>query len=374
MKLLLYDYMQVAGGAERVTLTLAQALPEFRTVVSRRYPDAEPLLADVNVSLTQLGNRLTRWLTRIPEAAFNFRFRAHAVEHAHTVLYSGFYAPLAVHRQKSGRRVYYCHTIPRFAYDLYSASRADFPLVLRGLFSLFAAAVRWQYEAAIAKMDVVLVNSVNVQRRVKHFLGIDAVVVYPPVATRHFQWAADGGYYLSVARLTANKRVDVIVQAFSQMPERRLVVASGGPELSRLRTLAASAPNIEFVGWQTEEALRQWIANAHAAIYLPVDEDFGMSPVECMAAGKAVIGVAEGGLLETIVHGKTGILIQGQPTPENLQAAVEDLELLGPQSMRFACESRAAEFDEERFVETIKRHLLPDAKYAQSVGQAPTIL
>ncbi len=357
MKLILYDYFQVAGGAERVTLTLALALPEFRTIVSRRYADAEPLLAGTQVSVAQLGNRVTRWLTRIPEAGFNFRFRAHCVELAQTVLYSGFYAPLAVHRQRSGLRVYYCHTIPRFAYDLYSDSRDRYPWILRGLFAAFAALVRWQYQRAVSKMDLVLVNSDNVKKRLKHFLGIDAQVVYPPVATTHFRWAGDGGYYLSMARLTANKRVDVIVQAFLTIPERRLVVASGGPELARLQALAAGASNIEFVGWQTEEDLREWVNNAHAAIYLPVDEDFGMSPVECMAAGKPVIGVAEGGLLETVVHGQTGLLIQGAPTADRLRAAVIELESLDPASMRSACEARAALFDEAFFVDAMKQRL-----------------
>lgn len=359
--ILLYDYMQVAGGAERVTLTLARALPDFQTVVSRNYDDAQPLLAEAAAHVTQLGDGWTRWMTRIPEAAFNFRWRARCVEDAQTVLYSGFYAPLAVHRQKSGLRVYYCHTIPRFAYDLYSTSRTGFPWVLRGLFGCFAAAVRWQYQKAVRKMDVVLVNSDNVRKRLQHYLGVQAQVVYPPVATSRFKWAGDVGYYLSVARLTPNKRVGVIVQAFLRMPERRLVVASGGPELAHLQAMAAGAPNITFVGWQTEDALRDLVAKAHAAIYLPVDEDFGMSPVECMAAGKPVIGVAEGGLLETVVHGQTGVLIQGEPTPDKLCAAVQELELLDSAPMRSACEVRAAQFDETHFVDAIKQHLTPAA-------------
>lgn len=357
MKFVLYDYMQVAGGAERVTLTIANAFPEFQAVVSRTYSDAAPLLAGNSVPIKQLGNGFTRWMTRIPEAAFNFRFRARFVEQAQTVLYSGFYAPLAVHLQKTGLRVYYCHTIPRFAYDLYSVSRAGYPWVFRGLFGCFAAIVRWQYQRAIRKMDLVLVNSENVKKRLKHFLNVDAQVVYPPVATDQFKWAGDGGYYLSIARLAPNKRVDIIVQSFLGMPQRRLIVASGGAELEKLQTMAAGAPNIEFIGWQTEESLRQWVANAHAAIYLPVDEDFGMSPVECMAAGKAVIGVAEGGLLETVVHGQTGFLIVGQPTPETVQTAVDALEKLDVASMRSRCEARAAQFNEACFVTAIQWHL-----------------
>jgi glycosyltransferase involved in cell wall biosynthesis len=356
-KLLLYDYLQVAGGAERVTLTLAAALPDFHCVVSRTYPESSPLIQKTEASVTQLCNGWTRLLTRIPEAMFNFRFRANCVDDAKVVLYSGFYAPLAVHRQKSGRRVYYCHTIPRFAYDLYCASRQSFPWLLRGLFGLFAGAVRWQYGRAIRRMDVVLVNSENVRQRLQHYLGVDAQVVYPPVDTASFEWIADEGYYLSVARLTPNKRVDVIVEAFLRMPSKRLVVLSGGPELSRLKAMAAGATNIQFEGWLTEASLRQWVGNAYAAIYLPVDEDFGMSPVECMAAGKPVIGVAEGGLLETVVPGETGVLIHGQPTVEKLIAAVEELDALQHASLRAVCEARAKRFDTPIFVENMRRFL-----------------
>jgi glycosyltransferase involved in cell wall biosynthesis len=332
-------------------------LPDFQLVVNRIYADAEPLLVGVNANIFQLGNRYTHWLTRIPEAMFNFRFRAHCVVPASLVVYSGFYAPLSVHRQKTGLRVYYCHTLPRFAYDLYAMSRAGMPWAARWAFGLFAAALRWQYRRAISRMDVVLVNSENVRKRLKYYLGLDAKVVYPPVDTQDFKWNGDDGYYLSVARLTPNKRVDVVVQAFMRMPGRRLVVLSGGPELERLRAMAEGSSNIQFEGWQTEDALRNWIARAHAAIYLPVDEDFGMSPVECMAAGKPVIGVAEGGLLETIVHGQTGVLINGQPTPEKLMDAVDELESLNPTSMRRACETRAVAFDEAVFIETMQQIL-----------------
>lgn len=362
--------MQVAGGAERVTLTLAKALPDFELVVNRIYADAEPLLVGVNAKIFQLGNRYTRWLTRIPEAMFNFRFRAYCVAPASLVVYSGFYAPLSVHRQKSGLRVYYCHTLPRFAYDLYGLSRADLPWATRWAFGLFSAALRWQYSRAISRMDVVLVNSENVRKRLKHYLNIEARIVYPPVETYNFKWQSDEGYYLSVARLTKNKRVDIVVQAFVRMPERRLVVLSGGPELGRLRAMANGASNIEFHGWQTEDALRNWIARAHAAIYLPIDEDFGMSPVECMAAGKPVIGVAEGGLLETIVHGETGVLMDGPPTIEKLMQAVDELESLSPLSMRIPCEARAAKFGEAVFIQIMKQILGENGGHA-SVGLGP---
>lgn len=363
---LLYDFMQVAGGAERVTLTLAEALPDFQTVVSRCYPQAEPLLQASSAQVQELHGGFSTWLPRILESMWCFRFRAGRLRDADTVVYSGFYAPLAVYQQRQGRRIYYCHTIPRFAYDLYDSTLERFPLPLRPFYAMFVRWFRWQYESAIGRMDRILVNSENVRQRLRRYTGRDAEVVYPPVATQHFVPLEDEGYYLSTARLVANKRVDVIVQAFLAMPERRLVVLSGGPELERLQAMAAGARNIRFTGWQTDEALRRWVGGARAVVYVPVDEDFGMSPVEAMAAGKPVIGVAEGGLLETVIPRETGMLIESPPDPSSLVQAVEALETLraarGEEWLRAACRARAQCFTEARFIERMRDILKADGK------------
>lgn len=351
---ILYDFMQVAGGAERVTLTLAQALPGFETVVSRCYAQARPLLDGSPVTVRELRGGWSTWLPRILESMWCFRFRARCLRDADTVLYSGFYAPLAIYHQRGGRRIYYCHTIPRFAYDLYETSLAQFPLPLRPAYALFVRWFRTRYEAAIGRMDRILVNSENVRERLRLYTGLDSEVVYPPVATHHFQPLGDEGYYLSTARLVPNKRVDVIVRAFAHMPGHRLVVLSGGPELERLKALAGEAGNIVFTGWQSDDALRRWVGRARAVVYLPVDEDFGMSPVEAMAAGKPVIGVAQGGLLETIVDGGTGFLVADPPTPEAVIEAVTKVEHEKSESMSAACIARAQLFTENRFVQRMR--------------------
>lgn len=354
---LLYDFMQVAGGAERVTLTLAEAFPDFQTLVSRCYPDAQALLDGSTAQVQELRGGWSALLPRILESMWCFRFRADRLYDAHTVLYSGFYAPLAVYQQRSGRRFYYCHTIPRFAYDLYDSSLASFPFWLRPLYAVFVRWFRKQYESAIARMDRIFVNSENVRARLQRYTGLDAEVVYPPVATQHFRFLADEGYYLSTARLVSNKRVDLIVQAFLKMPNRSLVVLSGGPELERLKAVAGKASNIRFTGWQTDEALRRWVGNARCVIYLPVDEDFGMSPVEAMAAGKPVIGVAEGGVLETVVHAETGLLLKSPPSIENLIDAVEKIEILVGKKISERCLRRAELFGEGRFIQLMEKYL-----------------
>lgn len=349
MKFILYDYLQVAGGAEQVTLACARGFADAQVVVSKVYPEAIPLLANDVPPIRRLGDGATSMLGRIPESIYCFKRRCGFLRDAEVVIYSGFYAPLAVRAQRQGKRIYYCHTPPRFAFDQRAAYRAGIPLVLRWSFDLFSAWMRRQYASALREMDVIIANSENVRSRLRRYLDIDAVVVNPPIDVDRFAWLSDGDYYISLARLVPLKRVELIVQAFLRMPSRRLVVTSGGPELDRLREMARTAPNITFTGWQSNEDLRAWVGNARAAVYIPVDEDFGMSPVEAMAAGKPVIGVAEGGLLETLVPGETGVLISGEPTAEKLIAAVDLLEEMDPPSLRVACCNRASLFSRQVF-------------------------
>ena len=354
--------MQVAGGAERVTLTLAEALPEFQVMVSRCYAQAKPLLDGSTVNVCELRGGWSVFLPRILESMWCFRFRSQCLRDAQTVIYSGFYAPLAVYMQCGGRRIYYCHTIPRYAYDLYKVTLAQLPAPLRPLYALFIYWFRKIYESSIRQMDSILVNSENVRQRLKKYTDLDAEVIYPPVDTHNFEQLGDGGYYLSTARLVANKRVDVVIRAFVRMPQHRLVVLSGGPEMERLKVLAASASNIEFTGWQTDEELRQWVGRARAVVYVPMDEDFGISPVEAMAAGKPVIGVAQGGLLETIVNNVTGFLIDTPLTTDAIIDAVMKTERFSGISMSDACIAQAQRFTRERFIARMRDYATHQAK------------
>ncbi len=351
---LLYDFLQVPGGAERLMLTLAEAMPQSRLVVSRRYPEAAALGA-ATAEAKALADAWTAPLGRIAEAITVFTLRTAFLKEAEAVIYSGHYAPLAVRQQATGRKLYYCHTPPRFAYDWQADYMAKLAPPARPLFSMAVARYRKSYERAIRAMDTVIANSVNVQGRLQRYLGLESVVVYPPVETETFKWLGAGDYFVSTARLTPPKRVASIVRAFLDMPDEQLVVLSGGPELEPLRRLAAGAGNIRFTGWQDETQLRQWLGQARAAIYIPRDEDFGISPVEAMAAGKPVIGVAEGGLLETVIDGQTGLLLAPPPTPASIVEAVKRLDRQRATAMRPACERQAARFGRTAFIDKMNQ-------------------
>lgn len=351
---ILYDYLQVAGGAERLTQTLAEALPDFQIVVSQIYPDYRRLADTDSGAPLILSKGIDHLLGRVPAAIFNFSLRTQFLCDADTVLYSGFYAPLAVHHQRRGYRIYYCHTPPRYAFDLKQEYLGRLHPSLRPGFRVFTHWIKNRYLTSIQKMDRVIANSDNVRARLLNVAGIDAEVVHPPIDTDQFCWLGQDNYYVSTARLESNKRVDLIVEAFQRMPDRRLIVLSGGSALKRLKTRAGKMRNIHFTGWQTDRQLRRWIGNAIATLYIPVNEDFGMSPVESMAAGKPVIGVAEGGLLETILDGQTGILLPAEPTVDHIIAAVRQLTAHRALAMRQDCKARARLFSRDIFIDRMR--------------------
>lgn len=356
--IILYDFLLVPGGAERVTLLLARAFPAFDLCVGGRH---RAMITDADMAglrCRELGSiaQFPPW--RALKTMRLFRRRTAFLSRYDFVLYSGMYSPVAVHQHLVGRNILYCHTSPlRFAYDLKEYYLGQCASWQRLALQALIAYAKPQYEKAIDKMDLLIANSENVRNKYRHYLGRDSIVIYPPCEIERFQWRGQGDYYLSLARLEPHKRVDTIVQAFLQMPDQRLLVVSEGSDLPRLKQMAQGARNIHFIGWPGQRQLEELLGNAIATLYIPKDEDFGVSPVESMAAGKPVIGVAEGGLLETIIDGETGLLITPEPTPEDITSAVRAIRPKRALEMRKACEMRAQRFRKEIFLEKMREVL-----------------
>jgi len=351
--LVLHDYFATAEGGGRLSSLLAQDLGADIGYGFRR--PGHPFVdgAGHNSKEYDYGLYLPVPLLQQWRLAYAFEHQSQWIRPYQRSIYSGFYSPLAV-SYAQGYKLLYCHTPPRFIYDQYDFYQAQLPAVLRPALRAFIRYLKPRYEQAIEQMDCIVCNSKHVQQRVKTYLGKQAVVVYPPCDTESLRFLSQGDYYLSTARLDPLKRVDKIVAAFLRMPDKKLVVASGGSELAKLKRQAANADNIHFTGWLSDAALQKLLGEAIASLYLPHDEDFGMSPVESMAAGKPVIGVAEGGLLESILPEQTGLLLKPDFVVEDICLAVQRLSKSRALAWRSACESRAEQFSRARFVAGIK--------------------
>lgn len=350
-----HDYFGIRGGGERLVLTIANDLNAklvcgYRTAES--YDDGHFPVDTVTLNPPTF---LRRPALRTMALAVQFSASKRLFRSSEVRLFSGVSAPFAAEVGTGALNVYYCHTPPRFLYDQRKHFSAGIERSVAG--RVLVNSFQRGYEAAVDRMDVIVANSQTVRGRIKQYLGREAQVVYPPCDLSAFPWQGQGGYYLSTARLSPLKRVDRIVEAFRHMPDRQLIVASSGEEQGTLQKLAGDAANIKFLGWVSEEKLRRLVGEAIATIYVPVDEDFGMSPVESMSAGKPVIGVAEGGLRETIVDGETGVLLPPDFTSEDIIAAVDKLTPSRAMTMRRACETRASLFSQQNFLNGLRQIL-----------------
>jgi glycosyltransferase involved in cell wall biosynthesis len=351
---IIHDLFQIMGGGERLVRTLCEDLPAdlLTAHIGQTTFDLSALPIEVT-NLDALSNihGIKTW-----SLARAFRNNRPATRHRN-YLYSGVASPLAITHREDANNVFYCHTPPRFVYDKRQAFEADMGPLKRLAFNWLINWFQPQYEQAVNNMDVLLTNSEYVKARIRDALQLDAQVVYPPCDTDHFKWQAQGDYYLSLARHDPLKRIDAIIRAFLQMPDKKLVVASGGQQTDELKKLAGNADNIHFTGWLTEPAMLKLLGGCLATIYVPLDEDFGMTPVESMAAGKPVIASNHGGLLETMLDKQTGFLVDSSDLPTHIITAVSRLSASVAAGMRAACEQRANDFSRQSFSQKIKQFL-----------------
>ncbi len=148
-------------------------------------------------------------------------------------------------------------------------------------------------------VDLFIANSQFIARRIKKVYGRDSVVVYPPVDVDAFTLREDKeDFYLAAGRMAPYKRVPMIVEAFNQMPDKKLVVIGEGPDFEKVKAMAG--PNITLLGYQPFDVLRDHMQRAKAFVFA-AEEDFGITPVEAQACGTPVIAFGKGGALETIV-------------------------------------------------------------------------
>ncbi|MCK5719343.1 MAG: glycosyltransferase [Thiomargarita sp.] len=350
--IILHDYFASLEGGGRLSSILTQNLPADLAYgfAHKKHPFLQ-FLHSKQYNL-QAHSFIPLWQQF--KLAQTFANQAYFLNDYQVAIYSGFYTPLAVKHYAAKRNILYCHTPPRFIYDQKEFYLNRLPIYSRPLLKAFIQYLQPRYENAINKMDLIVANSKNVQARIRHYLNKDSIVIYPPCDTSRFIWQGQSDYYLSVGRLDPLKRVDLIIKAFLKMPHKHLIITSGGSELKSLQKLANNASNIQFTNWLNDSQLFKLIGQAIATIYLPKDEDFGMSPVESMAAGKPVIGVAEGGLLETIIPKQTGILLKALFNIEDICQAVEIMTPNRAVEMRKSCEKQAQKFQTKLFLDNIR--------------------
>lgn len=353
--LILHDYFLYRGGGERLVISLAKHLQADVATAFIAKDAFDPR----EHGLTVYEFYREKGFTTVPgfrylQVQLSFLLKTKFIKNYDVLIYSGD-CLAGVLRARAKKNIAYMHTPPRHLYDCYEERLRAYSWWKKLIFIPFVIFNRWRFETLARKMDLIVTNSRNVQQRIKTYLKLDSTVVYPPCTTLPFKNLGQGDYFFSWARLYDVKRVDKIVEAFTKMPDKKLIVASGGPDLEKIQKIAAGHGNIQVLGWISDEELLRYLGHCLATIYIPIREDFGMSPVESMVAGKPVIGVAEGGMLEVIEDGKNGVMLSPDFTIDDIVSAVRAMTPEKAAAMEAACYETAKRFTEERFIEEMRR-------------------
>lgn len=269
------------------------------------------------------------------------------------------------------KTIAYIHTPPRGFCDQWETNLVKFqhklPFFLKSLFpiikpilELFKSLVLNQFCQSLNSIDHIITNSENIKNRTQKYLQIEAdSVVYPAVDTTKFNFFGQDSvhYYHSHCRLEELKRIPLIIKTFEQMPDKNLVITSGGPLENWIKNeiKTKNLQNITFRGRVSDIELFEIMGNSVAGIMIPVDEDAGITQIEFLAAGKPVIGVAEGGLLETINENLTGILIPSNPNIEDLKMAITKMTPEFALNLRENCQKSAKEYDSSVFFKKLDK-------------------
>jgi glycosyltransferase involved in cell wall biosynthesis len=341
---LVHDFLLDVRGAERVFLALCDLFPEadlFTAVYDERgtegrFADRRP--ATSFLQRTRPNARTFRALLPL----YPYAMEALDLRGYDLVISSSSAWAHGVIADADAIHLCYCHNPFRYAWNAREVTLSKYDPLRRAVLGfVFQRWRQWDWIAA-QRVDFYAANSETTRKRVKRYFGREADVLYPPVETTRFAPGPVGNDYVVLSELMPHKRIDLAVEAFSEL-QLPLTVVGNGPDARRLRRIAG--PSIRFTGRVSDDEAAALLSSARALV-VTATEEFGIAAVEAQAAGRPVIALNEGGVRETVVEGETGVFFE-RPEPASLVEAVRGFDPLAVDPQ--ACVHNAARFDVSHF-------------------------
>jgi len=354
---IVHDWLVTYGGAERVLQSMLEEFPEadlfslydFIPPQERNFIMNKPVTTSFLQKFPRAKVKYRSYLPLMPLAIEQFDLSNYdlVISSSYAVAKGVITGPDQVH-------VCYCHSPIRYAWDLthqyLRESGFDQGLRSWAVRVMLHYIRQWDLRSANG-VDEFIANSRFIARRIWKVYRREAHVVNAPVDVDGFEvFSPKENFYLTASRMVPYKKIDLIVEAFSQMPDKRLIVIGDGPLFTKIHQKAGS--NVDLLGYQPFEVLKDHMQRARAFIFA-AEEDFGIVPVEAQACGTPVIAYGKGGALETVIENETGLFFHEQ-SPKEVVDAVCRFERIrdgfDPDTIR----RNALRFSKERFRKEFK--------------------
>lgn len=363
---IVHEWLVNYAGSERVVESFTNIWPEADV-----FTLVDFLTEEQRDVILKGKNAKTSFIQKLPFAKKKHRYYLplfpSAIEKlnlsGYDIIISSSHAVTKGIKKKSNQlHITYCHSPMRYIWD-----QAD--QYLKGAKGFIAKMFinylrKWDLKSA-SNVDFFIANSHHIAEKIKRIYNRDTNVIYPPVDVDKFAVnELKKDYYLTASRMVPYKRLDIIIEAFNDMEDKKLVVIGSGPEKAKLKSLASS--NIEIIDHQETEQLKEYMQKAKAFVFA-AEEDFGIIVVEAMACGTPVIAWNYAGTSESVIDGKTGILFDNQ-NGKSIISAVNKFEADSKIFNANFIREHSKKFSRKKFEETIKTFV--DEKTNQFFNEA----
>lgn len=358
---IVHDWLVTYAGAERVLEQLLNIFPEadlysivdFLPENNRNFITNKKVTTSFIQKLPKAKTKYRNYLPLMPLAIEQFDLQGYDL-----IISSSHCVAKGVITGPDQKHICICYTPVRYAWDLQGQYLKESGLT-KGLKGWIVKAILhyirlWDLRT-VNGVDEFIAISDYIKRRIWKAYRRESMVIYPPVDVEKFEFCEKKeDFYLTASRMVPYKKMDLIVEAFSKMPDKRLIVIGDGPDLKKIKEKAGK--NVTLLGYQPFEVLKEHMQKAQAFIFA-AEEDFGITPVEAQACGTPVIAYGKGGALETVVGidkvNPTGVFFEKQ-TVESICKAVDKFEEVQDKIKPQICRANAERFSNERFLKEIK--------------------
>ncbi|RED65084.1 glycosyltransferase family 4 protein [Cohnella lupini] len=370
---IVHDWLVVYAGAEKVLEQLLHLYPDadiysivdFLPAKEREFIRNKSVNTSFIQKLPFARNKFRHYLALMPYAIEQFDLSEYDL-----IISSSYAVAKGVITGPDQLHISYVHTPIRYAWDLQHQYLRE-----SGLTRGFKGSVaKWMlhrmrlWDSRTANgVNSLIANSQYIANRIWKVYRRQSTVIYPPVDVERFLLEENKkDYYLTASRMVPYKKMDLIVEAFSAFPDKRLLVIGDGPDFEKIKAKAKA--NVTLLGYQPSEQLRKYMQEAKAFVFA-AEEDFGIAPVEAQSCGTPVIAYGKGGVLETIRgldHEKPTGVFFNQQTVSSLVEAISDFEKNNHRISSLECRHNALRFSASEFREKFSRHVREQQRYFYS--------